>query len=149
MEKSTKEGKVKVLDFGLAKAMDLPVRGGHVAVADDRDGRLHATRLTSSAPPEFFMSPEQARGSETDSPHGHMGLRLHPLRDADRTPGSSPARPSRMRSRAILNREPDSQVLPARTPTRLFGISSVRCLEKDAGRRLRDAGDARLELEAR
>jgi serine/threonine-protein kinase len=47
----------------------------------------------------------------------------------------------------ILEHEPDWNALPAKTPARVVELLH-RCLEKDAKRRLRDAGDARLELEA-
>ncbi|MCI0403389.1 MAG: hypothetical protein L0212_07690, partial [Acidobacteria bacterium] len=47
---------------------------------------------------------------------------------------------------AILHREPDWALLPSETPPRVRHLLR-RCLEKDAARRLRDIGDARLELE--
>ena len=47
---------------------------------------------------------------------------------------------------AILEREPDWTVLPPATPSSVRRLLT-RCLEKDQGRRLRDIGDARLELE--
>jgi hypothetical protein len=47
---------------------------------------------------------------------------------------------------AILEREPDWSVLPAQTPPSIRRLIQ-RCLEKDAKRRLRDIGDARLEIE--
>ena len=48
---------------------------------------------------------------------------------------------------AILEREPDWSALPAQTPPSIHQLIQ-RCLEKDAKRRLRDIGDARLEIEA-
>ena len=47
---------------------------------------------------------------------------------------------------AILEREPDWNVLPAGTP-RIVRKMLVACLQKDVARRLRDIGDARSELE--
>src|SRR5262249_1746131 len=48
---------------------------------------------------------------------------------------------------AILERDPDWQAFPGSTPAALIGLIR-RCLEKDPRQRLRDLGDARLELEA-
>ena len=46
---------------------------------------------------------------------------------------------------SILDREPDWQALPEATPPRVRQLLR-RCLEKDPGRRLRDIGDANIEL---
>jgi len=46
----------------------------------------------------------------------------------------------------ILQGEPDWSALPAQTPERIRGLLR-RCLEKDSRRRLRDIGDARIEIE--
>ena len=142
--KLNREGQVKVLDFGLAKAMDLPFAGDMsrtptLVMDDSRPGRhrRHAG----------VHEPGAGARQRDRPPHGHLGLRLHPLRDAHRHAAPSLAKPSRTPSLAILDREPDWTALPARTPPRVRDLL-VRCLEKDPGRRLRDAGDARLELEA-
>ena len=47
---------------------------------------------------------------------------------------------------AILEREPDWSATPAQTPVSIRRLLQ-RCLEKDPRRRLRDIGDARLEIE--
>ena len=47
---------------------------------------------------------------------------------------------------AVLEREPDWHALPSSTPTRIRELLR-RCLRKEAGRRLRDIGDARIEIE--
>ena len=61
--------------------------------------------------------------------------------------GPSPATRCPTSSLAILDRQPDWSALPAATPERVRELLR-RCLEKDPNHRLRDAGDARLELEA-
>ena len=77
---------------------------------------------------------------------GHLGLRLRALRDAVGPPASSPARASPTRSPGYIEREPDWTALPATTPPHVRGVLE-RCLRKDPSRRLRDIGDARMQLE--
>src|SRR5262245_22085113 len=141
--KITPGGKVKVLDFGLAKAMELPFAGDMsrsptIVMEDSRPGEIVGT-------PEF-MSPEQARGKETDrrTDVWAFGCILYESLSGKRafTGETVPDAVS-----AILSQEPDWSALPARTPPRIRELLA-RCLEKDNGRRLRDAGDARLEIEA-
>jgi tetratricopeptide (TPR) repeat protein len=141
--KITPEGKVKVLDFGLAKAMEMPFAGdmSHsptVVMADSRPGEIVGT-------PEF-MSPEQARGKETDrrTDIWAFGCILYESLSGKRA-FTGETVPDAVG--AILHLEPDWSALPARTPDRVRELLRL-CLEKDPGRRLRDAGDARLELEA-
>ena len=141
--KITPEGKVKVLDFGLAKAMELPSAGDMSkspteVMSDSRPGQILGT-------PEF-MSPEQARGKETDrrTDIWAFGCVLFESLSGGRafTGENVPDVVG-----AILHVEPDWARLPARTPERVRELLRM-CLEKDPGRRLRDAGDARLEIES-
>ncbi len=141
--KLTPEGRVKVLDFGLAKAMDLPFSGDMsrsptLVMDDSRPGDIVGT-------PEF-MSPEQARGKETDrrTDIWAFGCILYESLTGQRAFGGETI-PDALAS--IIGKDPDWTALPARTPPRVRDLL-VRCLEKDPARRLRDAGDARLELEA-
>ena len=141
--KLNREGKVKVLDFGLAKAMDLPFTGDMsrtptLVMGDSRPGDVVGT-------PEF-MSPEQARGKETDrrTDIWAFGCILFEMLSGRRA-FTGETIPDVLL--AILDREPDWAALPVRTPQRVRELLA-RCLEKDPARRLRDAGDARLELES-
>ncbi len=141
--KLTREGKVKVLDFGLAKAMDLPFAGDvsrtpTLVMDDSRPGDIVGT-------PEF-MSPEQARGKETDrrTDIWAFGCILFEMLSGKRA-FTGETIPDVLL--AIIDREPDWAALPVRTPPRVRELLA-RCLEKDPARRLRDAGDARLELDA-
>jgi tetratricopeptide (TPR) repeat protein len=141
--KITPEGKVKVLDFGLAKALDMPYAGDMsksptVVMEHSRPGEIVGT-------PEF-MSPEQTRGKETDrrTDVWAFGCILFEMLTGKRAFTGETVSDA---IASILQNEPDWKALPARTPPRIRELLQ-KCLEKDAGRRLRDAGDARLEIEA-
>ena len=141
--KITPEGKVKVLDFGLAKAMEMPFAGDvskspTLVMSDSQPGQILGT-------PEF-MSPEQARGKDTDrrTDIWAFGCILFEALSGKRA-FTGETVPDVVG--AILHVEPDWAKLPARAPERVRELLRL-CLEKDPGRRLRDAGDARLELEA-
>ncbi|MGH9365688.1 MAG: protein kinase domain-containing protein, partial [Thermoanaerobaculia bacterium] len=141
--KVTPEGKVKVLDLGLAKAMEPPpsedVSKSPTIVAEQtRPGVILGT--------VEFMSPEQARGKPIDKRTDiwAFGCILFEMLSGKRAFSGETVSDILA---AILDREPVWSALPARTPERIRELLH-KCLEKDPGRRLRDAGDARLELEA-
>jgi serine/threonine-protein kinase len=141
--KITPEGKVKVLDFGLAKAAAPPPIGDAsqtpTLVADQtRPGVILGTIE--------FMSPEQARGHELDrrTDIWSFGCILFELLSGRRAfPGETLSDVFA----AILRAEPDWAALPPTTPPRVRELLE-RCLQKDPGNRLRDAGDARMEIES-
>jgi serine/threonine protein kinase len=141
--KITPENRVKVLDFGLAKAMERPYSGDTsrtptLVMGDSRPGDVVGT-------PEF-MSPEQARGKETDrrTDIWAFGCLLYEMLSGKRA-FTGETVPDALA--AILHHDPDWSALPPRVPERVRELLR-KCLEKDAGRRLRDAGDARLEIES-
>ena len=110
------DGTVKVLDFGLAKAMEPAGR-------DRRRARRSRRRITTPAMTQAgmilgtaaYMSPEQATGQDRRQARGHLGLRRGALRDADgRAP--STARMSPTRSSRSSRDDPDWTALPATTP---------------------------------
>ena len=92
-----------------------------------------------------YMSPEQARGKPVDKrtdiwAFGCVLYEMLTARPAFRGETASDT------IAAILEREPDWSRLPAQTPPSIRRLLQ-RCLEKDPKRRLRDIGDARLEIE--
>ena len=136
--KVTPEGRVKVLDFGLAKALapasdDVPMLTG----SPTEVGVIMGTPA--------YMSPEQARGEaagrQTDI--WSFGVVLYEL-----LTGASPfGRPTTADTLAsVLGTPPDYSVLPSDTPANARHLVR-RCLEKDQKRRLQHMGDVRIEVE--
>ena len=140
--KVRQDGMVKVLDFGLAKL---------VAPASERDAVVTTTTLPLETAAGVilgtpaYMSPEQARGYAVDkrSDIWAFGCVLYEMLTGKRTfPGPT----SSDVMAAILEREPDWRALPAATPSSVRRLVQ-RCLDKDTKRRLRDIGDARIDLD--
>ena len=140
--KITPEGRVKVLDFGLAKAfaddagLDLSQAPTLTTMATEQ-GRILGTPA--------YMSPEQARGKSVDKRTDiwAFGCVLYELLTARRT-FAGETLPDTIA--AVLEKEPSWQSLPAALPARIRDLLR-RCLQKDPQRRLRDLGDARIEIE--
>jgi hypothetical protein len=138
--KLTPDGVVKVLDFGLAKAVtgDTSATGPSLVTTEPTEA---GTLLGTAA----YMSPEQARGQVVDrrADIWAFGCVLFEML-AGRRAFSGDTLSDTLAS--VLTREPDWSMIPAATPA---GITRVmrRCLEKDAKRRLRDMGDVRIALE--
>jgi serine/threonine protein kinase len=142
--KITPDGIVKVLDFGLAKVSTGESRpdlsqSPTVTIGGTREGIVLGTAA--------YMSPEQARGKLVDKRADiwAFGCVLYELLTgrqafAGETVSDTIA--------AVLEREPDWNRLPAKTPP---GVSRLlrRCLDKDLKRRLHDIADARIELDVR
>ena len=99
---------------------------------DPRDGGLH--------------EPRAGEGPPRRQAHGHLGVRLRAVRDADRPRPRFPARPCRTRLSRSSNASRTWTVLPAATPPPIRRLLR-RCLEKDRTRRLADMADARLDID--
>jgi serine/threonine protein kinase len=138
--KMTPEGRVKVLDFGLAKV--LPTAGTPAWMKsaggglDTEDGRVLGTPL--------YMSPEQARGLDVDQRTDiwAFGCVLFELVTAKR---AMPGRTVSDIIAAILEREPDYNALPSATPVQIRRMIQ-HCLVKEADGRLPDIAEARREI---
>src|SRR5437667_1958482 len=136
--KITPEGKVKLLDFGLAKRVDISSSDSTLTVEVSRDGTVVGT--------VGYMSPEQARGAPTDKRTDiwAFGCVLYEMLAGRK---AFPGKTLSDFIAAVLTGEPDWGALPGSTPWNVRALLR-RCLQKDRNQRLRDIGDARLELEA-
>ena len=136
--KVTPEGSVKVLDFGLAKAL--------APASDDAPiPTAIPTQVGVVMGTPAYMSPEQARG-EAPSRQADIwsfGVVLYEL-----LTGASPfGRQTTAETLAsVLGTQPDYSVLPSETPAIARHLVR-RCLEKDQRRRLQHMGDVRIEVE--
>jgi Tol biopolymer transport system component len=139
--KMAANGAVKVLDFGLAKVWEGAPGAALAASPALTVGDLGERILGTPS----YMSPEQARGRSLDrrTDIWSFGCVLFEMLTgrpafAGETISDTIAR--------VIDQEPDWQALPATTPPRVRAVLE-RSLRKDASRRLRDAGDAGLELD--
>src|SRR5262245_14863663 len=139
------DGTVKVLDFGLAKAMDTaPDVASNVTVPPTMTSPA-MTRMNVILGTAAYMSPEQARGKPIDkrSDIWSFGCVLYEMLTgrtafAGETVSDSIAR--------VLEREPAIDALPANTPVQIRRVIG-RALQKDPRHRLHDIGDARIEID--
>jgi serine/threonine protein kinase len=138
----TKDGRVKILDFGLAKLTQPQARSEHSAITLD-DGTEPGTVIGTAG----YMSPEQVRGKTTDhrSDVFAFGAILYEMLAGKR---AFQGETSADTMSAILNADPPeiSQVVP-NLPTALQRIVH-RCLEKNAEKRFQSASDLVFALEA-
>jgi eukaryotic-like serine/threonine-protein kinase len=136
----TPEGRVKVLDFGLAKGVEEEAAAGSRVVTSPA---MTAAGTILGTP--AYMSPEQARGKPLDKRTDlwSFGCVLYEMLSGRRSFGGDTVTDCLA---AIVEREPDWNALPHATPPPIRRLLR-HCLEKDPERRLRDAGDARLEIE--
>jgi Tol biopolymer transport system component len=134
------DGTVKVLDFGLAKAVDSPDGD----VMNSPTFTSPATELGVILGTAAYMAPEQARGKAVDKRADiwAFGCVVYEMLTGRRAfVGDSTAE----LLSAVISQEPDLSALPASVPlpvTRLLR----RCLVKDPKLRLRDIGEARIAL---
>ena len=137
------DGTVKVLDFGLAKALVAPsVSGGdHTPTPTPSPHATVAGLIVGTA---AYMSPEQARGRpvEKRADIWAFGCVLYEMLTRRRVfDGDTPTDVLA----AVLTHEPDWTLLPIETPDAIRTLLR-RCLEKERKNRLESAADARLEI---
>jgi Tol biopolymer transport system component len=141
------DGRVKVLDFGLARAFETTAASGSDQVSPTMSptltsaGTLAGVILGTAA----YMSPEQARGHSVDnrSDVWSFGVVLYEMlsgRAAFKGDTVSDTLAS------VLKLDPDFDALPASVPRRIRRLVT-RCLQKDRRQRLHHIADARITLE--
>src|SRR2546428_483828 len=139
--KITPDARVKVLDFGLAKPLEEPIRSS----SNSPTFKVTATDSGMILGTGAYMSPEQARGEKVDrrTDMWTFGCVLYELLTGKQAFEGQTVTDTLA---AILKTEPDWNRLPTATPA---GIRVLlrRCLQKDVTRRLRDASDARIEIQ--
>ena len=139
------DGTVKVLDFGLAKALDPISPASDVSQAATITSPAMMTHAGMILGTAAYMSPEQARGRPVDKRTDiwSFGCVLYEMLTG-RAPFAADTVSESLAK--VLEREPDWKALPGATPARLRALLR-RCLQKDPGQRLHDIADARIELE--
>jgi serine/threonine-protein kinase len=135
------DGTVKLLDFGLAKAFGQALVGSEPGDATATSLDAAGTILGTPG----YMSPEQARALPIDKRTDvwAFGCVLFEMLAGQRAFDGE--RTSDVIAK-VIEREPDYGAIPAATPPRLVRLLR-RLLAKDPRQRLRDCGDARLELQ--
>jgi serine/threonine-protein kinase len=142
--KVTRDGRVKVLDFGLAKMLETDPKSSAMSMSPTLS--VHATYAGVILGTAAYMSPEQARGRPVDrrTDVWAFGCVLFEM-----LTGKHAFEPGETVSDAIasvLTREPDVATLPADTPPAIRRLLR-RCLQKDPQQRLPHIGAARLEID--
>ena len=146
------DGRVKVLDFGLAKAIeagaDGPPKGGHYVQGASVSPTLTTPAMTAAGMilgTAAYMSPEQARGRPLDrrTDIWAFGCVLFEMLTGKR---AFPGDDITDTLAAIVRGEPEWTALPADVPPRVKKALQL-CLQKDQSHRIRDIGDVRLALD--
>ena len=141
--KITPDGVVKILDFGLAKALE-----GETAAADPSTSPTLSHLATQAGiilGTAAYMAPEQAKGKPVDrrADIWAFGCVLYEMLAGKRAFIGETVTDILA---AVVTQEPDWSALPAATPAHVR-VLLQRCLRRDPKQRLRDIGDARIALE--
>jgi Tol biopolymer transport system component len=148
--KASLDGRIKVLDFGLAKAMDplASASGGSGSasqLAQSPTMTVGATMQGVILGTAAYMSPEQAKGFPVDKRADiwAFGVVLHEMLTGARLFSGDSVTETLAE---VLKRDVDAAELPPRTPPAIRRLLR-RCLERNPRNRLHDIGDARLVIE--
>jgi eukaryotic-like serine/threonine-protein kinase len=138
------DGKVKVLDFGLAKAYER--EPANAAVSNSPTISMAATNAGMILGTAAYMSPEQAKGRQVDRRADifAFGAVLYEMLTG-RSAFQGDDVPEILS--AVIRAEPDFALLPPNLSPDIHKLLR-RCLEKNPSRRWQAAGDLKLELEA-
>ena len=140
--KVREDGTVKVLDFGLAKALDTTPVGD-----PDQSPTLTAaaTQMGMVIGTAAYMAPEQAKGKVVDKRADiwGFGATLYEMLTGQKPFAADDVSTTLAR---VIEREPDWEMLPDTSPPGLTAYLR-RCLEKEPRQRVHDIADVRLALE--
>ncbi len=141
--KVTTDDAVKVLDFGLAKALES--NASSIDISTSPTISRMATQAGVLLGTAAYMSPEQAKGKQVDrrADIWAFGCVLYEMLTAKQTFTGETVTDTLA---AVITKDPDWSQLPAATPIRVR-VLLQRCLQKDPKQRLRDIGDARISLD--
>jgi len=141
--KITTDGSVKVLDFGLAKALEGETVGADLSHSPTIS--LAATRAGIILGTAAYMSPEQAKGKPVDrrADIWAFGVVLMEMLSGQRMYAGETASETMA---AVIKDEPGWGMLPGATPEPIRRLLR-RCLTKEPKSRLRDIGEARIALD--
>jgi serine/threonine-protein kinase len=137
------EGRVKLLDFGLAKAFESDPSSPDISHSPTLTARGTAAGVILGT--AAYMAPEQARGKPVDkrSDIWAFGVVVYEMLTGKRLFRGETVSDTLA---AVLREPVDWTPLPASTPRNVRGLLE-RCLERDPKERLRDIGEARVVLE--
>ena len=140
--KVTPEGKVKILDFGLAKAFEDEIPAADISQSPTLTEEM--TRAGVILGTAAYMSPEQAKGKSVDNRTDifAFGSVLYELLTGKRAFEGETVTDTLAR---VLQGQPDWKALPEDTPTRVIELLTD-CLEKDSAERLPDIGHVRIQI---
>jgi serine/threonine-protein kinase len=144
--KVREDGTVKILDFGLAKALEPKLPSGvNVTQPPTITTPAMMTGVGVLLGTAAYMSPEQARGKPIDKRADiwAFGVVLYELLTGRRAFQGEEVSDTLA---FVLTQEPDWSALPAKTPPAITKLLR-RCLDKDRKRRLADIADARFEMD--
>ena len=138
------DGTVKVLDFGLAKAIGPDLSDTEAANSPTMTMTAAATKMGVIMGTAAYMAPEQAKGRQVDKRADiwAFGVLLFEMLTGRQAFGGTDISETLA---AVLKTDLDLDALPEGTPR---GVRRVlrRCLQKDRAQRSRDIGDVRLDL---
>jgi Tol biopolymer transport system component len=138
------DGTVKVLDFGLAKAVD-PTAGSSATAMNSPTLSIHATQAGIILGTAAYMSPEQARGKSVDKRTDiwALGAVLFEMLTGKRAFPGDDATDTIV---AVVSKDPDWQALPPAVPAQIRRLLR-RTLDKNSRQRLDSAAAVRLEID--
>jgi eukaryotic-like serine/threonine-protein kinase len=141
--KVSRDDSVKILDFGLAKAVEGEAVEANMGTSPTLTHM--ATQMGFIIGTAAYMSPEQAKAKPVDrrADIWAFGCVLYEMLTAKKAFSGESITETLA---AVIRTEPDWSQLPAATPLRAR-VLLQRCLQKDPKQRLRDIGDARISLD--